>query len=328
MVGIDEGKIADIETVKAEFRKLSFVSGAAASTALPGRGVAQWDIWRPGKRSEKQPIFQMSVDADFLDLYGITITARRANAIGASAKSEIGRFGFYINEKAARALGFSAPEEALGQEFFENRAWVQGVVRDFHFAGLQSEIGPLMIFISPGIRYLTLNLKTDRLRDGLKSAGDVFHRFYPSEVFEYFFLDDDFNRQYQAEERVSRLAVTFAGLGVLIACLGLFGLASFSTSQRAKEIGIRKVLGATVRDIVLLHSREFIKAVMLANLLAWPVAYWAMGRWLGSFAYRTPLGPDIFLLAAGLTLVIALATISARVTKAALADPAEALRTE
>ncbi len=164
--------------------------------------------------------------------------------------------------------------------------------------------------------------------DGLKRAEIVFQRLFPADRFEYFFLDDDFNKQYQVEERVGRLAVTFAVLGVLIACLGLFGLASFSTSQRAREIGIRKVLGATVREVVFLHSREFIKGVMLANLLAWPVAYWALGSWLGGFAYRTSLSPRIFLLSAMLTLMIALATISAQVTKAALADPAAALRTE
>ena len=288
MIGVSQGKVADIRTVKAEFMRLPFVTGAASSTTLPGRAVPQWDIWRPGKRSQKTRIYRMSVDDDFLDLYGIEFVAREKLVRDAPAKKGSGRFGFLINEKAVRALGFSSPEEALGQEYFENRAWVEGVVRDFHYQGLQNEIGPLLILIEPGARYLTLDLKSERMGDGLKRAEIVFQRLFPADRFEYFFLDDDFNKQYQAEERVGRLAVTFAVLGVLIACLGLFGLASFSTrpesqGNRHPEGSRRDGQGSRLPPIRASSSRAS----------CWPISWPGpspTGPW-GAGSGASPIGP-------------------------------------
>jgi len=329
MIARQESKVRDIEIAKAEFRKYPFVSGVASSSSLPGRNISSSQIWKPGQKTNALTFSTMKVDADFFDVYDIPLVACLAPSLKIAAGWENDlRFGFLINERAARILGFSSPSEALGQEFFENRAWVAGVVRDFHYEGLRNEIGPLIIFLGPGLQFLTLSLNTDRLAESLNDVERAHRRLFPGEIFEYFFLDDDFNRQYKFEERAGRLAGAFAGLGIAIAGLGLFGLASFTITRRTKEIGIRKVLGATVSEIIVLLTREFAKWVAAANAIAWPVAFWAMKRWLGDFAYRTSLGWEIFVLSAGLAMAIALATISVQSVRAALANPADILRTE
>ena len=150
----------------------------------------------------------------------------------------------------------------------------------------------------------------------------------PGEPFEFSFLDESLNAQYEAEQRLETLFLIFAGLAILIACLGLLGLAAFTAERRTKEIGVRKTLGATVPNVLVLLLKDFTKWVLLANLIAWPAAWWGMDRWLQSFAYRIDISWPIFLIAGGIALAIALATVSVQATKAALTNPVESLRYE
>jgi putative ABC transport system permease protein len=177
-------------------------------------------------------------------------------------------------------------------------------------------------------RYISLTVNTGRLRETLAFIEGVYRKLFPDKLYDYFFLDTDFDRQYRAEEQIARLFSGFTFLGLFIACLGLFGMASFIAEQRTKEIGIRKVMGASVTTIVVMLSKDFTKWVLAANIIAWPLGYIAMHRWLQDFAYRTEPGLWIFLLAGITTAAIALITVSVQAVRAAIANPVNSLRYE
>jgi putative ABC transport system permease protein len=188
---------------------------------------------------------------------------------------------------------------------------------------------PLMIVLAPdGYGYAMMRIAAHDIGGTLDEIKRVWMSFAPEWPFDYLFLDDNFEKQYRAEQRLGKIFGAFGFIAIFIACLGLFGLAAFTAGRRTREIGIRKVLGATASGIVNLLSREFIKLVLVANVIAWPAAYFAMNKWLQSFAYRIDISWWIFALAGMLTLLIALLTVSAQAIKAALANPVEALRYE
>jgi putative ABC transport system permease protein len=206
---------------------------------------------------------------------------------------------------------------------------ITGVVKDYHFAGLQNIIEPLALSrFSDDCRYLTLKVDTYNLEETLSFIKNKYKSLFPNRYFEYFFLDDDFNRQYIKEEQISSIFNIFTVLGIGIACLGLFGLASYMAQQRTKEIGVRKVLGASINNIILMLSSEFMKWVLISNILAWPLAYLAIHRMFQDFAYRTNIGPFPFLVATGLSLLIAAVTVSYQSIRAARAEPVNSLRYE
>jgi putative ABC transport system permease protein len=195
--------------------------------------------------------------------------------------------------------------------------------------GLQASIEPLAIFWGPGyFGTITLNVSTENLTEALAFAENKWEELFPGNPFDYFFLDTYFNRHYQAEERIGKMFTAFTILGVIIACLGLFGLASFTAERKTKEIGIRKVLGASVSEIVLLLSKDIIKWVIIANLIAWPLVYVVMNLWLSNFAYHVNVNVGILVGSAFLALAIALITVSYQSIKAACANPVDALKYE
>lgn len=205
---------------------------------------------------------------------------------------------------------------------------IVGLIKDFHFESLHQPIRPLVLrVVQDGATYLVLRVRGN-IPDILHDVESQWSSFTNGQPFVYFFLDDELNARYAAEQNVGKIFGTFSGLGIFIACLGLLGLATYATEQRTKEIGIRKVIGASVTSIAALLSKEFVKLVLVANLVAWPVAYFAMKHWLENFAYRIELNLGMFLLAAALALVIALLTVSYHAIKAALANPVESLRYE
>jgi putative ABC transport system permease protein len=205
---------------------------------------------------------------------------------------------------------------------------VVGVVKDFNHESLQHEIRPLSFRVSPWLNYIVLQTATKGAADVVADVKAKWSELVPHRPFLFSFLDQSFDTQYRAEERFGNLLGTFAMLAIFIACLGLFGLAAYEAQQRTKEIGIRKVLGATVANIVGLLSKDFLKLVALGFIIAVPVAWYAMHKWLADFAYRIDIGPGIFLLAGGLALLIALATVSWQSIWAALANPVDSLRSE
>jgi putative ABC transport system permease protein len=211
------------------------------------------------------------------------------------------------------------------------RGRVIGVVKDFHSKSLHQRIEPLVIQIAPdseAFLQLVTRIAPGNIERALDDIREAWEQVYPNDPFVYSFLDQDFDSLYRSERLRGRIFLTFSALAVLIACLGLLGLASFTAEQKTKEIGIRKVLGASEVSIVRLLSMEFIRLVLLAGLIAWPLAYLVMHNWLGNFAYRIKMPLVIFLLAGVLAVIIALATVSIQAVRASLADPVDSLRTE
>ncbi len=220
--------------------------------------------------------------------------------------------------------------EAWGEDFIRANNSVSriGVVKDFHFQSLRQPIAPLVMSVLPNYHFIAVKARANNLPETIAALRQTVARFAPGAAFEMSFLDDNFAGLYQTEQEMSEVFGYISGLAIFIACLGLFGLASFSVERRTKEIGVRKVLGASVASIVGLLSKDFLKLVLIANLLSWPAAYFAMHKWLQNFAYRIDPNWWIFALAGGLALLIALLTVSTQAIKAALANPVEALRYE
>ena len=239
---------------------------------------------------------------------------------------------FLLNESGVKALGFKTPQQAIGVtiDYGDRRAKVVGVLPDFHFESMHQKIKPLLYMIpaSSEFRHLSVKLAGSDLKTGLAHLEKTWKQFLPEYPFEYAFLDQSFGRLYEAEQRQGLLFTFFASMAIVIACLGLFGLTAFATEQRTKEIGIRKVLGASVTSIVALLSRDFLKLVLLANLLAWPIAWYGMHHWLQNFAYRITISGWVFVGASIVALLIALFTVSFQAIKAAIANPVNALRNE
>jgi len=236
-----------------------------------------------------------------------------------------------INESAVRELGWSHTDPIgkilVGSNNDEHK--VVGVVADFNYVSLKKKIEPLMMMLGRGYGGgLIVKVNTRDMAGFLKDLGNRWKALNPGAPFSYFFLDDKFAALYSGEQKTARLFGLFAFLSILIACLGLFGLAAFTTEQRAKEIGIRKILGASVQQVLLLVAKEFLLLIGVAFLLAIPLSWWAMHFWLRDFAYRAPVAGWVFVLATFITTLIALVTISSRVIGAALSNPVKVLRSE
>ena len=268
------------------------------------------------------------VSFDFLKTYGMEIIAGRDFSMEIPTDATQ---AFILNETAVKALGWKTPEEAIGSPMGGNgrRGMVVGVVRDFNYESLHSDILPILTYVVPQqANTITVRFSGASLREGVNAVRDVLIRFRPGMEMEYMFLNDRIAALYRNEERMMKMFGYFSGLAVIIACLGLFGLASFSAVQRTKEIGIRKVLGASSPGIAALLARDLTKWVVLANLIAWPAAFLFMRGWLKNFAYRASIGWEPFVLSALLAAAVALVTVSYQSIRTAVSDPVNALRYE
>jgi len=236
---------------------------------------------------------------------------------------------FLVNEEVVKLMG---RESAVGEwfSFMGVRGTIIGVMKNFHYQSVIQEIEPLAILAGPSrfMNFIVMRIQPGNITETMDYVKGVWESVIPNYPFESRFFDEDFERQYRAGERIGNLVRYFSILAIFIACLGLFGLASFTAEQRTKEIGIRKVLGATEPGIVFLLSVEFIKWVVAANIIAWPLAYFVMNRWLEDFAYRTDMNPLLFIFAAALSFIIALLTVSYQSIKAALTNPVKSLKYE
>ncbi len=321
-------------SVRGELLGLPGVIDVGASDLVPSRGHLVASFLPEGfPDDQRQTLDYMNVDTHYIPTMGIEIIAGRNFSEDLATDQDE---SVLINETAAKKLGWEDPvgkrfvfRPPPGQEGETTYTTVIGVVKDFHMQSLREKITPLVIF------YDYDNLFTVSIRivpDNIKHTMDLLKKKWgeldPNRPFNYFFLDDSFDNQYSREERLKNITFYFSFLAIFIGCLGLFGMASFTAEQRTKEIGIRKVLGASIPGIIRLLAKEFLILVAVANLIAWPVAYWAMNRWLQSFAYRTGIDPLIFVLSAVLALSIALFTVSYQAIRAALSNPVDALRYE
>ena len=316
------------ETIKSEFKKHPSIFGVTASSSVPGRRTFFWRLWPTGMRDQKsQLLCFINADYDFIDIYDMEIIAGRS--FDRTFGSDLVAPGWIINESAVKAYDWNSPEEAIGKEMMDDRTPIIGVVKDFHFKGLQDAIEPLAISVwSEHFSCFTLEVSLNNLSETISYVEEVTRQFFPEAIFDYFFLDDDFNRQYHFEEQISVLFSVFTFLGIIIAVLGLFGLTAFITEQRTKEIGIRKVFGASICGLVFNLLKDFGEWVLIANIIAWPIAHYAMNKWLQNFAYRIDMSVWIFILAGLAALVITLLTVSYQSIKAAVANPVESLRYE
>jgi len=260
-------------------------------------------------------------DYDFLNTFDVEMVAGRYYSEDFASDS----LGVVLNESAIREMGIENP---VGKKIFD-RSHIIGVVKDFNFKSLHSSITPLVLGMNPRWnRYLAVKVKPDNIAETLNYLESVVTKFAPEFPFQYYFLDQEFERLYNSEEKLGKMFLYFSILAVLISALGLLGLASFLAGQRTKEIGIRKVVGASVSGILLLLSKEFTKWILLSNLIAWPIGWYLMDQWLENFAYRTTIDWWVFILAGMIALMIALITVSSQALKAALSNPIQALRYE
>ncbi len=334
VIPIEEGNKYQI--YKNEFLKHTSITGAAASQTVPG-SKPDWNaVQLPGEEDVKGQLMNYEyVDADFLDEYDIELVGGRF--FDKDLSTDVGG-PLVLNEAAVKALGWLSPEEAVGKKLIAYWSGdvaqrgpqpVIGVVRDYHYEILQNFIDPLVIVMAPSrFRSLTLTFESQNVTDVLSFTEKTWDSLFPNDVFRYYFLDDHFGRLYDAEERLMRIVRSFTLLSILISCLGLFGLAAFMAEKRTKEIGIRKVLGASVSNIMVLFSNDFMRLIALANGLAWPIAYFAMHKWLQNYAYRINMELWMFVVSAALVLFIVLLTLSFQTIKVATSNPVDSLRHE
>lgn len=315
-------------------QQLTHVKGAAVSGRIPGdelgkiNNVNRTDI----AMNNQGTMTNMGVDAHFIDLYEMKLLAGR-NFSALDYNSDLAKVHTLIlNETALRQLDFQSPQEAIGKTLTAfNRIWdIIGVVADFHQKSLKSGIEPVLLLPTLQGRYSQFSVKIDPLQlpVTLEAIQKAYSSYFPGNVFDYYFLDEKFNRQYSSDYLFGKVFGLFAAMAILIACLGLSGLSLLTSSQRTKEIGIRKVLGASVTGIVLLLSKDFIKLVLLAIVIASPLAWYMMQLWLKDFAYRINISWWIFALAGIVSLIMALLVIGFQTVRSAIANPTNSLRTE
>ena len=279
-----------------------------------------------GKEVVNHNVYVKHGDTSYIKLYDIPLLAGR-NLLAVDTIHE-----YLINENYMRLLGFTQPHDVLGKTVNEKYT-VVGVVKDFHTQSLHSEITPTVIEYQSdgaafGLKILTPENKVADMEPAIRKIGAAWKKIYPDEKFEYFFLDETVKNFYETEQRIGSLTRVATAIAILISCLGLFGLSSFTVVQRTKEIGIRKALGATVNNIMLLLSSEFLKLVLVAFILSAPIAYYFMDKWLNRFAYRMDISAWIFIAAGLVSVIIAFATISFWTINAAKSDPVKSLRYE
>ncbi len=314
---------------KEELEKKASISAVASSSNVPGDEIFWTNSIKRQEESEDKfkIIYNAGVDYDYFDTYKIDIVAGRN--YGASFSTDTA--ALVLNEAAIQYLGFEDNESAVGQQvtFWGRPHTLVGVVADYNQMSAKAEVAPIAFPLLPGASsYYTLKLSGGNYQSTFKEVQNTYLSFFPGNPFDYFFLDQFYNRQYDNDRKFSRVFTLFAAFAIFVACLGLFGLSSFNTLNRSKEIGIRKILGASVPNIVQLLSREFLWLILIANLLAWPAIYVLMSRWLDNFAARISIGANVFLISAIVVLIIALATVSYKIIVTALANPVKAIRTE
>jgi putative ABC transport system permease protein len=316
-----------------QVKKVSGVDAAALSSTIPGQGF-NWNGAAIRKATD-DPAKSLQgvatyIDSAFAPLYGLQLVAGKAFKDVTNVDAEGAPWTIIINETTAKNLGYNSPAEAVDEmlDIGGRPARVLGVYKDFKWSSAHQAQQNIVFGRTTTGRHVSVRLATNDLSGTVKKIQSAYESLFPGNVFNYNFVDQAFDLQYKNDQRFAKLFSIFAGMAVFIACLGLFGLVAFTAQQRTKEIGMRKVLGATVMSIVGLLSKDFLKLVLIGFVLAIPATLYVMNQWLANFAYRTEIGINIFIVSGLIAVVIALATVSWQSLKAAIANPVKSLRNE
>jgi putative ABC transport system permease protein len=325
-----------IKSFRQDMLNISGVQSATIAGSLPTETSYNQNGWFKDASLDAKQVNIMTdfyADQNYIPTLGMQMTAGR----NFSKEFLTDSSAVIINETAAKLLGFKNPlNETLyrpsGYEsngkFSSKPFHIIGVVKDFNFSSMHDKVGPLVIELSENWGRIAMRINSKNIPALISEVENKWKSMDPGQPFSYTFLDADFNKIYTADQRTGKLFITFAIFAIFIACLGLFGLVTYAAEQRIKEIGVRKVLGASVGEIVTMVSKDFIKLVLIASVIAFPIAWWMMNMWLQSFAYRINISWWIFALAGLLTIAIAMITVSFQAIKAAMANPVKSLRTE
>ncbi|NCT94429.1 MAG: FtsX-like permease family protein [Chitinophagaceae bacterium] len=340
MLPSDRKILAAFATVKTELKRIPGVQYVSRAQNAPHNIVGGYNMRNAAMASNAQlnvkanPVDEEYVPASGLEvLYGSNFSEQDINTVQAydehTPENAI-NYPFIINETAAKALGWS-PSEAVGKKMFlddSRPGYVKAVIRDFNFESIHHAIGPLVLFPAQWSSVILVKLDGKDVQGQIRQIGSTWKQVAPHRPFEYKFLDDEFNKMYNAELRLGEVFNLFTGISILLACIGLLGLCSYAAQQRVKEIGIRKIMGAGVGDIVRLLSRDFFRLASISMLIAFPVAYWVVYRWLEAFAYRVSISWWIFAISALIGFFLVFITTGLLAVRAATANPVKSLRTE
>jgi putative ABC transport system permease protein len=328
VIPLNEEVRRNYEGFRNELLKNPGIENTATSAYVPTSGSAHYTMrFEGGEEGLTQVVY--AVDKEFVGTYGLKLLAGRTIE---RPLSNDGPAEFLVSETCEREVGYASPQDAVGKrvELEDIKGSVIGVVKDINIYSLHRPSYPIVYVVTPIARhdYLSVRIKTRNVPESLSHIRKTWQAMVPSYPLDYSFLDASFEQMHNSEQRMGEMFSVFSALAIAVACLGLFGLAAYTAEQKTKEIGVRKVLGASASSIYVLLSREFLKWVALANVIAWPVAYYAMSRWLGNFAFRVGIGWGVFLVAAGAALAVAALTVGSQTLRAARANPVESLRYE
>ena len=329
----DSSFISHENSFKAELTGIPGITGACSSNRVAGDELGRaFNVHRTDKNSDaKITMRNTGIDFNFLNLYGIPLLAGRNFSPQDYNRSFDKLHNILISSAAAKSLGFSSNEEAIGKDIMVwNKKWnVIGVIKDFHQKSLHYAMEPVVLLPFYGSDHpISVKVNTKDLASTIQAIKSKYNSFFPGNLFDYYFIDNHFNALYKNDQLFGKVFALFAGFAIFIACLGLLGLALFTTAQRTKEIGVRKVLGASAASIVLLLSKDFVRLIIISFLIASPIAWYVMHNWLQEFAYRIPIRWWIFPGAGMLAFLIALGTVSFQTMRAAAANPVKSLRSE
>ena len=325
---------SNYQTFKQELLQSPYVTNVSIGYGFPGDMFGDGFITIAGKEEPKKAT-QLMVDHDYIKTLGLQIVSGRDFSNEMPTDKDL---AYIVNETAVRELGLGSPEEALGKTILwptwrnpdtVKRGQIVGVVKDFHYRSLYDKVEPAVLQIYPdAYSKVAVKIKTANVEDVLAEINAIWNNFSPEYPLEYNFLDDSFEAMYQAEDKLKSLLWIFTAMAIFVGCLGLFGLAAYAAERRTKEIGIRKVLGASVENIVILLSKDFVRLVLIALVIASPIAWYFMDGWLQDFAYRINIGWYVFLVAGVSAISIALLTVGFHAIKAAVSNPVKNIRLE
>ena len=319
--------VSKLRTLRQEITRLPGVENVSLSSTPPSSGaVSSTGFYFEGEdESQRRDTQVKQVDGNYLSLYDIEIVA------GTNLEDYDTARGFLVNEELVRVAGFKEPRDIIGKTMllWERELPVVGVVKDFHTVSLRNRIEPIVLMNNiEGYRNISINVNPAQVKNVIAAVQQKWEQTYPEHIFEYAFLDETIRNFYQGEQKMSILLSVFTSMAIFIGCLGLFGLATFMTNQKTKEIGVRKALGASVESIIVLFSKEYIKLIVIGFVLAAPAVWFLMNKWLESFAYKISIGPMVFVAGFLATLTIAIVTVGYRSFKAAIVNPIKSLRYE